>query len=134
MNRFATSAAILALALSAASPVLASTSPNLPCTQQAIATRETALVNAFTTYSSAIQSAYVTRQGSLQSAWTIQDKDTRQNAIQNVWKSFKASTKTAKLNVRNARRTAWKNFKDAAKSCNATSTDPGGGESADTSI
>lgn len=108
---------------------------NLSCMQQAVSTRETTMLSAFSTYSQTVMTAFQQRMTGLQSAWTIADDTSRKNALKNTWTTYKSSLTNAQKQLQNTRKSVWKTFRDARKNCNApSSTDPGGGESLDSRL
>ncbi|MEM4347184.1 MAG: hypothetical protein QW802_01175 [Candidatus Altiarchaeota archaeon] len=84
---------------------------NSTCMQNAIETRDSAIITAFEKFSNDIQNALKVRKDSLKAAWEINDPVARKTAIRKAWENFKVSWKKAHLDLKNARKNAWNNYK-----------------------
>ncbi len=100
---------------------------DLSCMQAAVSKRETAVINAYDTYSTAITATLQTRKSALVAAWTITDTKQRWTAIMKAWTTFWKDRKAARQTFRMTRNAAWKQFKIDRKACGAgpTGEDPG---------
>jgi hypothetical protein len=87
------------------------------CVISAVDKRDTAIIAAFDTYTSAARSALTVRKDALKVAWAIADTSQRKTAIRAAHKTYRSSVMTARNNFKNAKKTAWKQFKSDAKLC-----------------
>jgi len=99
------------------------TEEDLVCAQAAVDTREQAILNSLSAFTTSLQNAFSTRKTALHAAWAISDSGQRKAAIKSAWMTFKQSKQLAQRTFRNARRIAWTNFKTAARQCGTSITD-----------
>ncbi|MBI1888338.1 MAG: hypothetical protein HYS15_00155 [Candidatus Spechtbacteria bacterium] len=90
------------------------------CMIQAVEKRDTAVINAFTTYYDAMKSALQTRLDAFKAAWNNTDETARKEALKTAEQTFKSSSQNAKKSLRNSRQQAWRQFKKDRKACGAT--------------
>jgi hypothetical protein len=95
------------------------TAADLACAQSAVATRETAVSEAFGTMSSCTNSALANRKNALAAAWTIAEAKDRAKAINQAWDDFKKASKACQTAYKSAVKSAWETFKTATKTCKA---------------
>ncbi|MEK7588959.1 MAG: hypothetical protein AAB438_04055 [Patescibacteria group bacterium] len=99
-------------------PVATTTSVNnMQCIQTAVATREAAVIAAWTTFSSATSTALSARATALNTAWGMTDAKARRTARNTAWSTYKTDAKKAGYDLKMAKRTAWEAFKTASKGC-----------------
>lgn len=84
---------------------------NSTCMQNAIETRDSALITAFEKFSNEIKNALKARKDALKEAWKIDDPVARKTAIKKAWDNFRDSWKKAHIDLKNARKNAWNNYK-----------------------
>lgn len=92
---------------------------NLPCVQTAVDARESAIGQAFSTFSTTESVALAARASALHDAWGQTDASARKSARDAAWSAFKTANKSAYAALRTAKQSAWSTFKTASKSCNA---------------
>ena len=97
--------------------------PDLPCMQNAVDTRDAAVIAAVQAYTNSWISALTKRRSDLKAAWGIVDRTERRQAIEKAWKAFRESMKTARSTLRTSRNTAWEQFRKSAKACKGSSDD-----------
>ena len=94
----------------------------LSCVSSAVATRESEIQTAFSSFSTTMTSAFSKRATDLLAAWTITDKTARNSAIKTATTNFKQTSSAAKKTYNTARQAAWSKFSAARVSCKAPST------------
>ena len=92
---------------------------DIACIQNAIGTRDTAIIKAADAYHTALVAALNTRKDALKAAWQQTDKKMRKDALRDAWKAFRDASKSARKDLRNARKTAWDMFAKDRKTCHA---------------
>ena len=113
---------------SIAAPALAQTSTTTPmtsakktinvaCIQNAVETRDSAIISAVSTHATAQTSALSARKSALKTAWAITDQKARRDALRNAWKAFSAASQSARKMFRDAQHAAWKKFNTDRKAC-----------------
>ncbi len=100
------------------------------CMVTAVDARDTALMGAWTTFSTSATAALSTRKDALKAAWALTDTAQRNTAIKTAWAAYTKAVKTARNTFKTAKKSAWKTFKTAAKACKQPSADASG-ESSD---
>ena len=88
-----------------------------PCMSTAVDVRDTAMINAYDSYSVSVKALLTTRRSALKAAWLVADADAREDAVLKAWVDFRTSLKTAKQTFKEARQKAWDTFKDTRKTC-----------------
>jgi hypothetical protein len=83
----------------------------------AVAKREDAIVAAKSKAFAALNTTFTNGRDSLKTAWDKTDAKERRMAINEAWKTFRDSHKTARTTLRNEDATAWKTFKEDRKAC-----------------
>lgn len=98
-----------------------STKPSLDiaCMQAAVAKRETAVAEAYTTLATAQANALKSRAGAINAAWQNTDASARKAAVRAAWTDFKKITLDARTAQKNARLELWKQFRTEAQTCKA---------------
>lgn len=96
------------------------------CIQNAIETRDTAIIAAFDKFSSAIKSALGIRKDALKAAWAKPIAKERRAAVKAAWDAYKKSTREAAALAKKERKAAWDQFRKDRIACkdkevNATS-------------
>lgn len=92
---------------------------DLVCMQNAVVTREDAIIAAFDTYHANVKTALTTRRDALKAAWAISDRDDRKEAIRKAWSDFKGTWKKERKALNEAKKATWKKFNETSKTCNA---------------
>lgn len=125
-KNFAIAAVSAGMLAAGALPVLAQSgaasldaSQQITCVGQTIGSREQSIDTAFSAYTQAMNAAYSTRAAALAAAYRHSDTKVVATAVKDAWKTFNASTKTARTQWRASRDTAWKSFRTKAKTCRA---------------
>lgn len=93
----------------------ASSTVDRTCMATAVATRETSVASAWTTFTTKMTEALATRKSGLVNAWNITDAKERHQALTAVWKTSKTATKSAHEQLKSSRKAAWETFKSTAK-------------------
>ncbi len=99
------------------------TNPQAVCIQNVVEKRDTAIITAYTKYSSAVLTALNTRKAELKTAWAITTKNERRKAIAAAWAKFKKTQAGARSAWAKEKNAAWKAFKTEAKGCKVTTSD-----------
>ena len=94
----------------------------LTCAASAVASRETAIQSALSTFSGSMTSAFSARASALASAWTATDLKARNQAIKDAWSTFGKAKTAARKSYNTATNAAWSQFSTARKTCKAPST------------
>ncbi|MFN3692627.1 MAG: hypothetical protein ACK4SL_00835 [Candidatus Paceibacteria bacterium] len=98
----------------------ASTTIDRTCMAAAVATRESAIKTAWTTFTSSITTALDKRAAALASAWGA-SADGNREAVKKAWTDWKKDKQAAHTKLRTDRKGAWDAFKKTAKdSCKMT--------------
>ncbi len=120
MKKILLSLAVGAMVISAA-PAFAATSVkgtvNLTCMQTATKKRDTAMIAAWNTYSSAVSAALTNRMNASNAAWVITDKASRNAAFKTLKNNYSTAIRTARTNFKNSKSTAWTTYSIEAKKC-----------------
>ncbi len=103
------------LALSSALPAFAQATIDVPCIQNAIEVRETAISNAIDTFAFTVKAALVVRKNALKAAWTLTTRDARRDAIRAARQTFDNAVKDAIDAKKDAKKTAASTFKTTMK-------------------
>ena len=100
------------------------TTPGYPavCLQNAVASREDAIMVAYNTRTTAINVAMQTRKTALVSAWGLADVKERNKARKAAWDNYNKARKTARITYNATNKNVWKTFHAAAKACGVKST------------
>ncbi len=102
-------------------PVTTTTNTNnTECIQTAVATREAAIVAAWSKFSSATTTALTNRAAALNIAWGMTDAKARRAARNTSWNTYKTDAKKAGYDLKTAKKAAWEAFKAASKGCKTT--------------
>lgn len=107
---------------------------DLACVASAVDKRDTAVDNAWNTYSAAISSALTTRRDALKAAWVLTDVTARRTAVKAAWTSYSAAHRTAWNTWTAARRAAWKQFATDRKACGVKTSTTDEGQGQDSSL
>jgi len=139
MKRETTIVLITAFVLALIAPVMAQNSGdttnvtvNVPCIQDAIEKRDTAIISAVNTFSSSAVTALETRKTELKAAWEKTNVSERRLALRDAWKKYKKSVTDARKQLRAAKKAAWHTFKTESALCKGTADSTGA--SADNTI
>ncbi len=98
----------------------ASTTVDRTCMAAAVATRESAIKSAWTTFTGGITTALDKRAAALAAAWSA-SADGNREAVKKAWADWKKDKQAAHIKLRMDRKTAWDAFKKTAKdSCKLT--------------
>ena len=92
------------------------------CMQNAVGTRDLAIITALDTYSTAVKAAITARTTNLKTAWAITAKKDRRTALLGAWSTYKKAVQDARSAFKTARQTAWSTFATSAKACKPTKT------------
>lgn len=87
------------------------------CIQNAIEKRDTAVITAFSGFSTSVTTALTVRKDALKAAVILTDKNAKETARKAAWSTFKTSSKTAATTLRTARRAAWTTYETDTKAC-----------------
>lgn len=90
---------------------------DLACMQTAVDKRDTAIIAAFSNFTSTTTSALGMRKQNLVEAWKLTDKKARRDAIKRAWNFYTTSVKIARRAFNASRKAAWKQFYTDRKSC-----------------
>lgn len=90
---------------------------DLPCVQSAVAVRETAIQNAFKTFSASIGTALSNRGTSLNTAWGMTNGPERRAARKTAWETYRKASNEARATFKSSKKSAWEAFKTASKAC-----------------
>lgn len=90
---------------------------DLGCIRSAVEKRDTAIFEAFETFSNAMLTAFSNRRDALGAAWGIGERKERKSAIAAAWKAFQTRKKNAERAFKEARRGAWQAFNSDRKKC-----------------
>jgi hypothetical protein len=93
------------------------TADELTCIQDAITTRDTALVAAYDTFSATVKNALTTRTGALKTAWAKSTMPEIQTALKDVWRAYRKSVTDARIALRKAKMAAWETFHTEKMTC-----------------
>lgn len=94
---------------------------NLSCIQEAVTDRETAVMEAYESFSEAIKTALTDRKTALIAAWGKTDAKERNAAIKASWKEYRTDRIDARKELIKDRKAAWKEFRETAKTeCRST--------------
>ena len=96
------------------------------CMVTAVEKRDNAVISAWDTYSAKAKTALETRRDALKTAWADTNRATRRASLRSAWRSYKASIRTARRELKSSRGSAWNTFKSEARTCGATVKDEGG--------
>lgn len=88
-----------------------------PCMSTAVDVRDTAMINAYDSYSVSVKAALTARRAALKAAWLIADTEAREDAVLKAWVDFRASLRAARRTLHDARSKAWEIFKEIRKTC-----------------
>ncbi len=94
----------------------ASKNVDASCMQSAVATRESSLLTAFTTFHEDIEEALTTRLEALDTAWGLSTGKERTKALASAWKTWKTDHKEITDEFKSSRKSAWDTFKSTVKS------------------
>jgi hypothetical protein len=94
----------------------ASSTVDISCMAEAVATREDALMTAWDDLGEAISDALADRKEALMDAWDIDNQSDRTKAVREVWKEWRNDKKAAHTEFRSDRKAAWQAFNKTAKS------------------
>jgi hypothetical protein len=98
----------------------ASTTVDRTCMAAAVATRESAIKSAWTTFTGGITTALDKRAAALAAAWGA-SADGNREGVKKAWADWKKEKQAAHIKLRMDRKTAWDAFKKTAKdSCKLT--------------
>ncbi len=129
MRKLALSTAIALTSALVAMPAFAETSSNasasaqvtssadLACMSAAVDVRETALINAQTSFNGSILSARQTLRTSLMAAFTISNNKDRRVAIKAAWKVYVDAAVKARKQFTTSMNAAWKAYATATVNC-----------------
>lgn len=92
------------------------------CMQTAVDTREDAIKSGWESFSADILSALGARKTALHDAWGLSDVKAQKAATVSAWKTWKASSKSAHVELKNDRKSAWEAFKKTVKETCKVST------------
>lgn len=97
------------------------------CIQDAVETREEAIIASVDTYSTDLKAAFEKRKTDLVTAWAKSDRTERRKAIRAAWTEYRKSVREARKEFKTSRREAWQEYKTDRKACGgaATSDDTG---------
>lgn len=96
---------------------------DIPCLQNAIEKRDTAMIAAWDKFSATAKSALEARKTALKNALGLTDKKERRAAWQKAWSDWKTAAKNARLTFWKEKKAAWKQFYLDRKTCRGTSED-----------
>jgi len=132
-----TAAISTALVLGTSGIAIAQNVPTVPpnvCVQNAIETRDTAIIARFDAYYTTARAALTVRKDGLKTAWNTTDKDQRKLQIKTVGKTYKEAIKTSRRAFRDGRRDLWDAYKDAVRLCDVRGSEKNEGQGADNSL
>jgi len=93
------------------------TSEELTCIQDAITTRDSVLLTAYDTFTTAVKSALSARTETLKSAWTKSSISEIQAALIDAWKAYRRSIVSARIDLRRAKVATWQAFHTEKSTC-----------------
>ncbi len=96
---------------------------DIVCVQGYVATRESALMSAWSSYASGMTSAYDIRKAALASAWGTTEAAARRTAVKAAWTTFRSSKKVTVKSWNDTRKSAWKAFRQSVKACKGAATE-----------
>jgi hypothetical protein len=101
---------------------------NSACIISAVEKRETAIINAHDSLSTAIKTSLEKRKTALVAAWGKTASKERRQARLAAWNAFRSGQKTARQAHLSAVKSAWKQFKTDARACkiDVTGVEPEG--------
>ncbi len=111
------------------------TASGLECIQDAIETRDTALIDALSSYHAAAKTALETRIAELKSAWEQPKGTYRKADIKDVWTEYRIDLRNARKEFKLDKKVAWDVFKKAKAACKGVQvSDDTGNSAADTTL
>lgn len=96
-------------------------SADLACMSAAINARETASINARTTFNASISAALTARQSALVAAYGIADNEDRYAAVTAAWDAYFKATADARATFKSSVKTANETFVSASANCHIDS-------------
>jgi hypothetical protein len=93
---------------------------DIACMQQAVATREASIADAFGVFSQGVTSALTARASALATVWSQQEHTARVTLRKEAWRGYKNTMKSLRTSFKTAKKSAWTTFKSATKSCKGT--------------
>lgn len=97
--------------------VKASSGIDVPCVQNAIDIRDTALANMVNDWSSSARNALETRREALKDSWSITEYKKRRIAQRKAWSDYKKTLHSMNAGKAKERSRAWKQFDHDRKLC-----------------
>jgi hypothetical protein len=111
------------------------TSSGLECIQDALETRDEAIMDAFDTYHTSAKAILQTRITDLKSAWEQPKGTYRKADIKDVWTTYRNELRAARKEFKLDKKVAWDAFKKAKASCRGVQvSDDAGSSSADNTL
>lgn len=90
------------------------------CMQNAVVTRDTAIIAAVNVQSTSWVKALEVRRDALKAAWAMTDAAARKTAIRDAWMHYRNTRKEIREKFRGDRKAAWTQFKTEARACNGS--------------
>lgn len=114
---YAQSSAASSTSVSSSSSSSVAANADLACMSAAIDARETAIINARTTFNASVMAALNTRREKLKAAYTIANDGERRVAINAAWDAFAKAVADARAAYRTSVQASWKTFVQASVNC-----------------
>lgn len=111
------------------------TASGLACIQDAIETRDEAVIGALTEYYDSVKAALETRITDLKAAWAQPKGTYRKADIKDVWLEYKKEIRVARKEFKLDKKVAWDAFKKTKAACKGVQvSDDTGASSADATL
>jgi hypothetical protein len=104
------------------------------CVQNAVDTRDTAIMGAIDAYATSVKAALSTRKDALKAAWAIPTAKDMKAALKTAWANYGVAAKAARTALNTTRKSAWSTFATARKACKAPASIDNAGSGADANL
>ena len=92
-------------------------SANLACASTAVQARESALISAWSKFSTSVTTVLTNRKSALLTAWSLTDTNARRKAIKDAWTTSRKDHKNATIAYKADQKSAWSAFNTASVAC-----------------